>query len=100
MQSLIEHDVTSLYFLSLFKDWYPRYLEVHKDNKDIAVTFNLAPKDLEINRYLLSCYGGGSRSFEIIQPVIILIPDHSFLMNTLKKFKHFCLQHKIILCIL
>ncbi|XP_017343231.1 interleukin-17 receptor D [Ictalurus punctatus] len=49
-------------------DWYPRYLEVHKDNKDIAVTFNLAPKDLEINRYLLSCYGGGSRSFEIIQP--------------------------------
>ncbi|XP_060793292.1 interleukin-17 receptor D isoform X2 [Neoarius graeffei] len=49
-------------------DWYPRYIEVSQDNKDIVVTFNLAPKKLGINRYFSSCSGGGSSSFEIIQP--------------------------------
>lgn len=64
--------------MSVFKDWYPRYIEVHQDNKDIVVTFNLAPKNLGINRYFSSCYGGGSRNFDIIQPVIILIPYNFF----------------------
>ncbi|XP_034167614.1 interleukin-17 receptor D isoform X2 [Pangasianodon hypophthalmus] len=57
-------------------DWYPRYIEVHQENKDIVVTFNLAPKKLGINRYFSSCYGGGSRSFEIIQPDLRVNSTH------------------------
>ncbi|KAG7323212.1 hypothetical protein KOW79_012914 [Hemibagrus wyckioides] len=57
-------------------DWYPRYIEVHQDNKDIVVTFNLAPKKLGIYRYFSSCYGGGSRSFELIQPDLSINSTH------------------------
>ncbi|XP_027000954.1 interleukin-17 receptor D isoform X3 [Tachysurus fulvidraco] len=50
-------------------DWYPRYIEVHQENKDIVVTFNLAPKKLGISRYFSSCFGRDSRSIiTVIQP--------------------------------
>ncbi|KAF7696082.1 interleukin-17 receptor D-like isoform X1 [Silurus meridionalis] len=49
-------------------DWYPTYVEVHQENKDIIVTFNLAPETFGINHYFSSCYGGGLRSSDIIQP--------------------------------
>ncbi|KAM9445389.1 interleukin-17 receptor D isoform 2-T2 [Clarias gariepinus] len=57
-------------------DWYPRYVEVHQDNKDILVTFNVAPQKLGISRYFSSCYGVGSRNFEIIQPDLSLNSTH------------------------
>uniref|UniRef100_A0A3B1IV32 Si:ch211-207e14.4 n=1 Tax=Astyanax mexicanus TaxID=7994 RepID=A0A3B1IV32_ASTMX len=49
-------------------DWYPRYIEVHQDNQDIVVTFNLAPVNLGIRRYFSACFGGGVRRDKSIQP--------------------------------
>ncbi|KAI2649570.1 Interleukin-17 receptor D [Labeo rohita] len=30
------------------KDWYPTYVEVHQENQDVLVTFNLAPENFKI----------------------------------------------------
>ncbi|XP_012686441.2 interleukin-17 receptor D isoform X1 [Clupea harengus] len=50
------------------KDWYPTYLVVEQDGHDINVTFNLAPPDLQLGRYLSSCYGGGERTYTALEP--------------------------------
>ena len=50
-------------------DWYPTYLVVEQDGHDINVTFNLAPPDLQLGRYLSSCYGGGERTYTALEPV-------------------------------
>ncbi|XP_051961804.1 interleukin-17 receptor D-like [Xyrauchen texanus] len=50
------------------KDWYPRYIEVHQENQDVLVTFNLAPENFEIRHYFSSCFGGGLRNYTNIKP--------------------------------
>ncbi|KAI7794354.1 putative interleukin-17 receptor D, partial [Triplophysa rosa] len=50
------------------KDWYPRYVEVHQENQDIFVTFNLAPENFKIRHYFSSCFGGGLRNYTNIEP--------------------------------
>ncbi|XP_066527000.1 interleukin-17 receptor D [Hoplias malabaricus] len=57
-------------------DWYPRYVEVHQNSNATLVTFNLAPEKLGISRYFLVCHGGGSRSYEIIQPDLSINTTH------------------------
>ncbi|XP_051947510.1 interleukin-17 receptor D-like [Xyrauchen texanus] len=49
-------------------DWYPSYIEVHQENQDILVTFNLAPENFKIRHYFSSCFGGGLRNYTTIKP--------------------------------
>nr|XP_055045095.1 interleukin-17 receptor D [Misgurnus anguillicaudatus] len=58
------------------KDWYPRYVEVHQDNQDILVTFNLAPENFKIRHYFSSCFGGGLRNYTNIEPDFTLNKTH------------------------
>ncbi|KAG1960922.1 interleukin-17 receptor D [Pimephales promelas] len=58
------------------KDWYPRYVEVHQENQDVYVTFNLAPENFEVRQYFSSCFGGGLRNYTSIKPDFSLNKTH------------------------
>ncbi|XDV46290.1 hypothetical protein PO909_014209 [Leuciscus waleckii] len=58
------------------KDWYPRYVEVHQENRDVYVTFNLAPENFEVRQYFSSCFGGGLRNYTSIKPDFSLNKTH------------------------
>ncbi|XP_043081228.1 interleukin-17 receptor D isoform X2 [Puntigrus tetrazona] len=58
------------------KDWYPRYVEVHQENLDVYVTFNLAPESFEVRQYFSSCFGGGKRNNTSVKPDFILNKTH------------------------
>ncbi|TRY86645.1 hypothetical protein DNTS_004998 [Danionella cerebrum] len=50
------------------KDWYPTYVKVHQEKRDVIVTFNLAPENFQIHQYFSSCFGGGQRNYTSIKP--------------------------------
>ncbi|XP_052449931.1 interleukin-17 receptor D [Carassius gibelio] len=58
------------------KDWYPRYVEVHEENHQVYVTFNLAPENFNIRQYFSSCFGGGLRNYTSIKPDFSLNKTH------------------------
>lgn len=58
-----------MYVMSFIIDWYPSYVEVHQENRDVYVTYNLAPENFEIRQYFSSCFGGGLRNYTSIKPV-------------------------------
>uniref|UniRef100_A0A8C1VF27 Si:ch211-207e14.4 n=1 Tax=Cyprinus carpio TaxID=7962 RepID=A0A8C1VF27_CYPCA len=58
------------------KDWYPRYVEVHQENRDVYVTFNLAPENFKVRQYFSSCFGGGLRNYTSIKPDFSLNKTH------------------------
>uniref|UniRef100_A0A8C1IT73 Si:ch211-207e14.4 n=1 Tax=Cyprinus carpio TaxID=7962 RepID=A0A8C1IT73_CYPCA len=58
------------------KDWYPRYVEVHQENRDVYVTFNLAPENFKVQQYFSSCFGGGLRNYTSIKPDFSLNKTH------------------------
>lgn len=58
-----------MYVQSIIIDWYPRYVEVHQENRGVYVTFNLAPENFKVRRYFSSCFGGGLRNYTSIKPV-------------------------------
>ncbi|XP_016376416.1 interleukin-17 receptor D-like [Sinocyclocheilus rhinocerous] len=58
------------------KDWYPRYVEVHQENWDVYVTFNLAPENFKVRQYFSSCFGGGLRNYTSIKPDFSLNKTH------------------------
>lgn len=58
------------------KDWHPTYVEVHQDNRDVYVTFNLAPENFGVRQYFSSCFGGGRRNYTSIKPDFSLNKTH------------------------
>ncbi|CAM4677158.1 unnamed protein product [Leuciscus chuanchicus] len=65
-----------MYVMSFIIDWYPRYVEVHQENRDVYVTFNLAPENFEVRQYFSSCFGGGLRNYTSIKPDFSLNKTH------------------------
>ncbi|XP_050953005.1 interleukin-17 receptor D [Labeo rohita] len=58
------------------KDWYPTYVEVHQENQDVLVTFNLAPENFKIRQYFSSCFRGGLRNYTSIKPNFSMNKTH------------------------
>ncbi|KTF93977.1 hypothetical protein cypCar_00019405 [Cyprinus carpio] len=56
--------------------WYPTYVEVHQENRDVYVTFNLAPENFKVQQYFSSCFGGGLRNYTSIKPDFSLNKTH------------------------
>uniref|UniRef100_A0A8C1AY28 Si:ch211-207e14.4 n=1 Tax=Cyprinus carpio carpio TaxID=630221 RepID=A0A8C1AY28_CYPCA len=58
------------------RNWYPTYVEVHQENRDVYVTFNLAPENFKVQQYFSSCFGGGLRNYTSIKPDFSLNKTH------------------------